>query len=70
MGGNQTEVKIMLLRIVDYLKMRNITAFFASLSTAGESQELTDMAISSLIDTWLLLRDIEMVVNVTEDYIF
>lgn len=60
MGGNQTEVKIMLLRLVDYLKMRNITAFFASLSTAGEAQELTDMSISSLIDTWLLLRDIEI----------
>lgn len=60
MGGNQTEVKIMLLRLVDYLKMRNITAFFASLSNAGENQELTDMAISSLIDTWLLLRDIEI----------
>lgn len=60
MGGNQTEVKIMLLRLVDYLKMRNITAFFASLSTAGDSQELTDMAVSSLIDTWLLLRDIEI----------
>ncbi len=60
MGGNQTEVKIMLLRLVDYLKMRNITAFFASLSTAGEGQELTDMSISSLIDTWLLLRDIEI----------
>jgi len=59
-GGNQTEVKIMLLRLVDYLKMRNITAFFASLSTAGDSQELTEMAISSLIDTWLLLRDIEI----------
>jgi len=60
MGENQTEVKIMLLRLVDYLKMRNITAFFASLSTAGEGQELTDMSISSLIDTWLLLRDIEI----------
>jgi circadian clock protein KaiC len=59
-GGNQTEVKIMLLRLVDYLKIRNITAFFASLSTAGDSQEVTDMAISSLIDTWLLLRDIEI----------
>ena len=32
MGGNQTEVKIMLLRLVDFLKMRNITAFFASLT--------------------------------------
>ena len=60
MGGNQTEVKIMLLRLVDYLKMRNITAFFASLTNAGEHQELTDMSISSLIDTWLLLRDIEI----------
>ncbi|MCL4547129.1 MAG: circadian clock protein KaiC [Bacteroidetes bacterium] len=59
-GGNQTEVKIMLLRLVDFLKMRNITAFFASLTTAGENQELTDMSISSLIDTWLLLRDIEI----------
>ncbi len=36
-GGNQTEVKIMLLRLVDFLKMRNITAFFASLSNAGET---------------------------------
>lgn len=60
MGSNQTEVKIMLLRIVDYLKMRNITALFASLTNGSENQELTDMAISSLIDTWLLLRDIEI----------
>jgi circadian clock protein KaiC len=59
-GANFTEVKIMLLRLVDYLKMRNITAFFASLSNTGENQELTDMSISSLIDTWLLLRDIEI----------
>ncbi len=59
-GGNETEVKIMLLRLVDFLKMKNITAFFASLTNGGENQELTDMAISSLIDTWLLLRDIEI----------
>jgi circadian clock protein KaiC len=60
MGNNQTEVKILLLRIVDYLKMRNITAMFTSLTNAGKNQELTDMAVSSLIDTWLLLRDIEI----------
>ena len=60
MGSNQTEVKIMLLRLVDFLKMRNITALFASLTNASENQEFTDMAISSLIDTWLLLRDIEI----------
>lgn len=60
MGENQTDVKIMLLRLVDYLKKRNITAFFTNLSTAGTCQEFTDMSISSLIDTWLLLRDIEI----------
>ncbi len=60
MGENQTEVKIMLLRLVDFLKEKNITALFASLTNSGENQELTDMAISSLIDTWLLLRDIEI----------
>lgn len=60
MGDNQTEVKIMLLRLVDYLKMRNITALFASLTNGDGYQELTDMSISSLIDTWLLLRDIEI----------
>ena len=59
-GNNQTEVKIMLLRLVDFLKMKNITAFFASLSDAGATKEFTDVAISSLIDTWLLLRDIEI----------
>ena len=60
MGENQTEVKTMLLRLVDFLKMKNITAFFASLTGAGDNQEFTDMSISSLIDTWLLLRDIEI----------
>ena len=59
-GENQTEVKIMLLRLVDFLKMRNITAFFVNLNSGAENPELTEMSISSLIDTWLLLRDIEI----------
>lgn len=59
-GGNETEVKIMLLRLVDFLKTNNITAFFANLTGSNDNNELTDMAISSLIDTWLLLRDIEI----------
>lgn len=59
-GQNQSEVKIMLLRLVDFLKANNITAMFASLTNGGDNQEFTDMAISSLIDTWLLLRDIEI----------
>lgn len=59
-GENQTEVKTMLLRLVDFLKMKQITAFFTSLTTASEIMENTDVYISSLIDTWLLLRDIEI----------
>ncbi len=60
LGENQTEVKTMLLRLVDFLKMKGITAFFTSLTSAGDTMEITDVYISSLIDTWLLLRDIEI----------
>jgi len=60
MGENQTEVKTMLLRLVDFLKMKRATAFFTSLTSAADDMENTDVYISSLIDTWLLLRDIEI----------
>ena len=60
MGENQSEVKTMLLRLVDYLKMNGITAFCTNLTSASEATEGTDTYVSSLIDTWLLLRDIEI----------
>lgn len=50
----------MLLRLVDFLKMKRVTAFFTSLTSAGENMEISDVYVSSLIDTWLLLRDIEI----------
>jgi circadian clock protein KaiC len=59
-GENQTEVKTMLLRLVDFLKMKQVTAFFTSLASTGDNVEIPDFYISSLIDTWLLLRDIEI----------
>jgi circadian clock protein KaiC len=59
-GGNVNDVKTMLLRLVDFMKMKQITAFFTSLTSASENLELTGVYISSLIDTWLLLRDIEI----------
>ena len=59
-GGNDTEVKAMLMRLVDFLKMQQITALFTSLTTSGSELEQSEVAISSLIDTWLLLRDIEI----------
>lgn len=59
-GENQTEVKTMLLRLVDFLKMKRVTAFFTSLTSTNDNMENPDFYISSLIDTWLLLRDIEI----------
>ncbi len=59
-GENQAEVKAMLLRLVDFLKMKRITAFFTSLTSPADNLEISDVYISSLIDTWLLLRDIEI----------
>jgi circadian clock protein KaiC len=45
----------MLTRLIDFLKRRQITGLFTSLTSGGEALERTDSAISSLIDTWLLL---------------
>lgn len=59
-GENRNEVKTMLLRLIDFLKMKGITAYFTSLTSSGEAFEVSDTYISSLIDTWLLLRDIEI----------
>jgi circadian clock protein KaiC len=59
-GDQAIGVKNMLMRIVDYLKSNQITALFTSLTSNESSLEYTDVGISSLIDTWLLLRDIEL----------
>jgi len=59
-GGNETEVKSMVIRLVDFLKMQQITGLFTSLTTNGGAYEQSEVAISSQIDTWLLLRDIEI----------
>jgi len=59
-GDNKTEVKTMLMRLVDFLKMNQITGLFTSLTSSDGALEQSEVAISSLIDTWLLLRDIEL----------
>jgi circadian clock protein KaiC len=58
-GVNEYEVKSMLMRLVDFLKMSQITGFFTSLTAGGTPLDRTDAAISSLIDTWLVLLAIE-----------
>ncbi len=59
-GGNETEVKSMLMRLVDFLKMNQITGMFTSLTSGGDAPAQTEVAISSMVDTWLLLHDIEI----------
>jgi len=56
--GDLSEVRIMLTRIIDFLKAAAVTAVFTALQQGAEPAELerTDEGISSLIDTWLLLR--------------
>lgn len=58
--GGRAEVNSMLLRLIDLLKSRQITALLTSLNSGGEALEATELGISSLMDTWLLLRDIEL----------
>lgn len=59
-GDKDFEVKTMLMRIVDYLKSNLITAMFTSLTSKEGITEHNDSGISSLIDTWIYLRDIEL----------
>ncbi|MDP1843871.1 MAG: circadian clock protein KaiC [Sediminibacterium sp.] len=59
-GTNDFEAKTMMIRLVDFIKSNHITAFLTCLTTGGKDLEHTQINISSLIDTWLLLRDIEI----------
>jgi circadian clock protein KaiC len=58
-SGAPNEVKGMLTRLIDFLKGQHITAFMTTLTSEVEHLEQTDVHVSSLIDTWLVLRDLE-----------
>jgi len=59
MVSTQNEVRSMLTRLVDFLKTQKITAIFTSLTAAG-ALEASEADVSSLMDTWLLLKNIEV----------
>ena len=59
MVSTQNEVRSMLTRLVDFMKTQGITAIFTSLTAAG-SMEASEADVSSLMDTWLLLKNIEV----------
>ena len=57
--GTSLEVKAMLARLIDFMKVRQVTALFTSLTIDEGYPEGTDIGISSFMDTWLVLRNIE-----------
>ena len=59
-AGSVREANAMLTLLIDFLKTEGITAFFTVLTENGGRSEATDVGISSLIDTWMLARDIEV----------
>lgn len=57
--GSVSEVKAMLIRLIDFLQTEQITVLFTALSLNTIVTEQTDEGVSSLVDAWLLVRDIE-----------
>lgn len=60
--GNTQEVKSMLARLIDFLKMRQITAYFTCLvgGVNVESNASNEMGVSSLMDTWIVLETMDI----------
>ena len=58
--GNQREIQSMVTRMIDLLKSKGITGFFTSLvSSTAENYTSGEVGVSSLIDTWIVVREIE-----------
>ena len=58
-AGVTGDVHSMVLRLVDFLKARGVTALFTNLGTGVAETATTEMQISSLMDMWLLLYNRE-----------
>jgi circadian clock protein KaiC len=58
-AGDAREANAMLMRLLDFLKMRGATSLFTSLTAGGSAVEATEVGVSSLMDTWILLRNLE-----------
>ena len=57
--STQRDVQSMLMRLIDFLKEKGITALLITLTKGGKHLEGTEEQISSLIDTWILVRYVE-----------
>jgi circadian clock protein KaiC len=57
--GTSIEVRAMLARLIDFMKVKQTTAMFTSL-TSDEILPAADIGISSFMDTWIVLRNVEV----------
>ena len=57
--GDVNEVKLILIRLIDFLQREQITVMFTALTFNNESNGQPDEGVSSLVDAWLKVRDIE-----------
>ena len=58
-AGTDIDAMSMLMRMIDLLKTRQITALMTSLTSAAHAAEQSEVGISSLIDSWVMLRNLE-----------
>jgi circadian clock protein KaiC len=57
--GSMSEVKVMLVRLIDFLQNKRITVMFTALNLNSNGAAQNDEGISSLVDAWISIRDIE-----------
>jgi circadian clock protein KaiC len=58
-AGTDYETKGMITRLIDYLKAGLVTSLFTSPTHGGHALQQSEIAMSSLMDSWLLLQDLE-----------
>jgi circadian clock protein KaiC len=57
--GSGPAIRATLTRLIDAMKARHVTALFTSLTDTVEYAESTDIGVSSLMDTWIVVRNVE-----------
>ena len=58
-AGSESETRAMVTRLIDFLKAQQISSLFTSLTQEGSALQQSEISISSLMDSWLLLQNIE-----------
>ena len=58
--AEESEIQSMLTRMIDALKSKGITGVFTSLVSSSASNDTSgEIGVSSLIDTWIVVRELE-----------